>query len=112
MKISKVNDTPTKENPHNVDVKLLYNKDTAQAVHIQLAPGESLKPHKTPVDVFFFVIEGTPDILVGEEKVRVEANSLVDSPKDIVHCIYNNTESIVRILVVKAPKPVTSTKVL
>lgn len=112
MKISKVADTPTKENPHNVDVRLLYNKDTAQALHMQLAPGESLKPHKTPVDVFFFVIEGKPDILVGEEKVRVEANSLVDSPKDIVHCIYNNTESIVRVLVVKAPKPASKTKLL
>ncbi|NQU31906.1 MAG: cupin domain-containing protein [Bacteroidetes bacterium] len=112
MKISKVIDTPTKENPHGVDVRLLYNKDTAQAVHMQLQPGESLKPHKTPVDVFFFVIEGTPDILVGEEKVRVEANSLVDSPKDIVHCIYNNTDTIVRVLVVKAPKPIAKTKVL
>lgn len=112
MKISKVADTPTKENPHNVDVRLLYNKDTAQALHMLLAPGESLKPHKTPVDVFFFVIEGTPDILLGEEKVRVKANSLIDSPKDIIHCIYNNTDSIVRILVVKAPKPLTSTKIL
>ena len=112
MKIIKVTETPIKENPHKVDARMLYNKDSAQAVHMQLNPGESLKPHITPVDVFFFVIEGTPDVLIGEEKKRVETNSLVESPKDIVHCIYNNTDSTVRILVVKAPRPTTATKVL
>jgi len=112
MKITKVTDTPIKENVHKVDARMLYNKDSAQAVHMQLNPGESLKPHITPVDVFFFVIEGTPDVLVGEEKKRIETNCLVESPKDIVHCIYNNTDAIVRILVVKAPRPTTATKVL
>lgn len=32
--------------------------------------------------------------------------------KENVHCIYNNTDSIVRILVVKAPRPTTATIVL
>ena len=112
MKISKVAETPIKETPHKVDARMLYDKDSAQAVHIQLNPGESLKPHITPVDVFFYVIEGTPDVLVGEEKRNVEVNSLVESPKDIVHCIYNNSDKIVRVLVVKAPRPVTKTIVL
>jgi len=112
MKISKVTETKIKDNPHGVNVRLLYDNDNAQAVHMQLEPGQSLKPHKTPVDVFFFVIEGTPDVLVGEEKLRVEPNSLVDSPKDIVHCIYNNTDKIVRVLVVKAPKPMAKPKMV
>jgi quercetin dioxygenase-like cupin family protein len=112
MKITKVSDTPIKENVHKVDARMLYNNESAQAVHMQLNPGQSLKPHITPVDVFFFVIEGTPDVLIGEEKKRIETNSLVESPKDIVHCIYNNTDEIIRILVVKAPRPTTATKVL
>ena len=112
MIIAKIEETPIKETPHKVDARMLYDKDSAQAVHIQLNPGESLKPHITPVDVFFFVIEGTPDVLIGEEKKRIETNSLVESPKDIVHCIYNNTDSVVRILVVKSPRPTTATKVL
>ena len=112
MKISKVRETPVKETPHKIDARMLYDKNSAQAVHIKLNPGESLKPHITPVDVFFFVIEGSPDVLVGEEKRKVEVNSLVESPKDIVHCIYNNSKEIVRVLVVKAPKPTTQTKLL
>jgi len=112
MKITTVLETPIKNNVHQVDVRMLYNNESAQAVHMHLNPGESLKPHITPVDVFFFVIEGTPDVLIGEEKQRVATNSLVESPKDIVHCIYNNTDAIVRILVVKAPRPTTATRVL
>ncbi len=112
MKITTVTETSIKETPHKVDARMLYDKDSAQAVHIQLNPGESLKPHITPVDVFFFVIEGNPDVLVGTEKRKVEENSLVESPKDIVHCIYNNSNKIVRVLVVKAPKPTTQTKML
>ncbi len=112
MRITKLNDVLLKENPHKVDARMLYDTDTAQAVHILLNPGESLKPHITPVDVFFFIIEGTPDIMVGDEKKKVEANTLVESPKDIVHCIYNNSDYIVRVLVVKAPRPTTQTRIL
>ena len=104
MIVKKVNDLAVHENPHGVDVRQMYNHDNAQAMHIILQPGQSLRPHITPVDVFFFVLEGTPDIQVGDEIITVEKDSLVESPKDIVHCISNKSESIVRILVVKAPK--------
>ena len=112
MEIHKVSDKPIVETPHKVDVRKMYEKDSAQAMHITLKPGEALKPHITPVDVFFFVLEGTPEILVGKEKVMVEANSLVESPKDIVHCLYNNSEVQARILVVKAPKPTAQARLL
>jgi mannose-6-phosphate isomerase-like protein (cupin superfamily) len=112
MIIRKVQDTEINDTPHKVDVKKMYDQDTAQANHITLQPGEALKPHITPVDVFFFILEGTPHVLVGIEKIEVEANSLVESPKDIIHCLYNESDSVARILVVKAPKPTTKTKLL
>jgi quercetin dioxygenase-like cupin family protein len=104
MIIKNVKDAPSQENPHGVDVRKLYDHDNAQAMHITLQPGETLRPHITPVDVFFFVIEGSPKITVGDETNTVEKDSLVESPKDIVHCISNQSGSIARILVVKAPK--------
>ena len=112
MKITKVKEAAKKENPHKVEVRALYNKDTAQAMHITLQPGEELKAHITPVDVFFYVLEGNPTVLVGNEKQTVEKDTLVESPKDIVHCLYNKTDKIARILVVKAPKPTAQTKLL
>lgn len=112
MKIVKVSDTKIKETPHKIDARELYNKETAQVVHITLEPGETLKPHKTPVDVFFYVLEGAVDVFIGDEKETVRADSLVESPKHITHYFSNNSDKIVRVLVVKAPKPTVQTKLL
>ncbi len=112
MKVTKFQDQPIKETPHKVDVREMYNKETAQAMLITLKPGESLKPHKTPVDVFFFIVEGHPTISIGEESVECETKSIVESPADIVHYISNKTDKLAAILVVKAPRPTTLTKVL
>jgi quercetin dioxygenase-like cupin family protein len=94
------------ENPHQVDVRRLYDYDNAQVMHMTLQPGQSLKPHITPVDVFFYILEGEVDVLVGDETVTVGKDNLVESPKDIIHCLSNNSGSVARVLVVKAPKPV------
>ena len=99
-------------NPHKVDTIKLYDKESAEIVHILLKPGQSLKPHITPVDVFFYILEGNPEIMIGEKREVCFANTLVESPKDIVHCIYNNTDSIARILVGKAPRPTSPTKII
>ena len=112
MIIKSVKDLQVQENPHGVDVRQMYNHDNAQAMHMTLNPGQSLKPHITPVDVFFYVLEGTPTIQVGDEIITVEKDSLVESPKDIVHCISNKSNSVARILVVKAPKQTTKATLL
>ncbi len=112
MKIIKYPEQEIKETPHKIDVREMYNKESAQAMLMALKPGESLKPHKTPVDVFFFIVEGRPTIHIGDESEVCEADTLVESPADIVHYISNDTNSLARILVVKAPRPMSLTKVL
>jgi len=112
MKITKYQDQQVKETPHKIDIREMYNKATAQAMLIALKPGESLKPHKTPVDVFFFIVEGRPTIHIGNESEACEADTLIESPAEIVHYISNDTNNLARILVVKAPRPISLTKVL
>ncbi len=112
MNIINVKNTLIVETPHKVDVRKLYDKETAQAMHITLQPGESLKPHITAVDVFFYILEGTVDVRVGDETIAVSKDNLVESPKDIVHCLSNSIDAIARILVVKAPKPISQAKML
>ena len=109
--ISHYNEEPT-VNPHGVKSWKLYDTENALVVHLQLEPGESLKPHITPVDVFFYVLEGTGVVSVGKEKLEVSEGTLVESPKDIVHCWYNESDKPLRVLVNKVPKPVDSTKLL
>ena len=112
MNIIKVKEQQVVETPHKVDVRKLYDHDNAQAMHITLRPGESLKPHITPVNVFFYILEGTTDVRVGDETIAVEKDSLVESPKDIIHCLANSSNAVARILVVKSPKPTSKSKLL
>lgn len=103
---------PVTENPHRVATRKLYDTENAQVIHITLEAGESLKRHITPVDVFFYVLEGTGVVEVGEEKRTVGPDTLIDSPKDIVHCWYNESDAPLRFLVVKVPRPANATRLL
>jgi mannose-6-phosphate isomerase-like protein (cupin superfamily) len=105
MKITKVKDTIIKDTPHKIDVRFIYDHAEAQLAHMNLQPGESLKPHITPVDVFIYILEGTASIHIGDEQQEVSQDAVVESPKDVVHLIANNTDKVVRILVCKTPRP-------
>ena len=112
MKIIDAKSAETIKNPHGVKVSKLYDTDFAQAMHITLEAGESLKKHITPVDVIFYVLEGSGVIEIGDEKQQVSADTLIDSPAKIPHCWYNNSDSVLRVLVIKVPKPTESTRLL
>ena len=51
MEIIKVSET-TKKNSYGVDTRPIYRHKHAQVIVLTLQPGESLKQHITPVDVF------------------------------------------------------------
>jgi mannose-6-phosphate isomerase-like protein (cupin superfamily) len=91
---------------------MLYDTENAQVVHITLEPGEALKKHKTPVDVFFYVLEGKGVVEIGDEKREVGEDTLVNSPARIPHCWYNESNAPLRFLVVKVPRPTESTRLL
>ena len=112
MKITDVTKVPSGENPHHVDARKVYDSPHAMAVVITLQPGESLKKHITPVDVFFYVLEGTGIIEIGDEKQAVQKDMLVESPARIPHRWSNESTAAFRVLVVKVPKPTEETKLL
>jgi len=112
MEIIDVKSVNTFKNPHNVKAAKLYDSEHAQAIHITLEPGESLKKHITPVNVFFYVLEGKGIVEIGAEKKEVGPDTLINSPARIPHCWYNQSEHVLRVLVVKAPRPTEATKLL
>ncbi|GAI85563.1 unnamed protein product [marine sediment metagenome] len=112
MKILDVKSAPEKPNPHNVSVRKLYDTEYAQAMHIELKPGEGLKKHITPVDVFFYILEGNGVVEIGDESKKVSKDMLIESPARIPHRLINEGKEIFRILVVKTPRPKESTKLL
>ncbi len=105
MIVKKLEQIPIMDNAHNVDVRNLYDKDEAMINVITLSPGQSLKPHITPVDVVFYVLEGIGIIEIGDERQDVTKDTMIESPKDIKHCWYNASNKSLKFMVVKAPKP-------
>ncbi len=90
----------------------VYDSADAQRVHILLHPGERLKKHVTPVDVVFYVLEGEGLVEIGDEKQVVGPESMIESPANIPHCWYNESDDDLRFLVIKAPRPEGKTRLL
>jgi quercetin dioxygenase-like cupin family protein len=112
MEIRRIEEQPPAQNPHGVDVRRVYEGEHAMASVITLEPGQALKRHVTPVDVFFYVLEGTGIVDVGEERRTVSKDTVIESPKGIPHCWTNESDARFRVLVVKVPNPAMGTKLL
>ena len=99
-------------NPHGVSARGLLSTEHAQVVMVTLQPEEKLKLHITPVDVFFYVLEGVVTVEIGGEQQSVAADHIVESPARIPHRLINESDAVTRILVAKTPRPTESTRVL
>ena len=105
MEFTKVSETAASKNPHGVDARPIYSHENAQVIILTLQSGESLRRHITPVDVFFYVLEGKGIAEIGDEKKEVDKDTIVHSPAKIMHCWYNESDKPLRIMVAKTPKP-------
>lgn len=112
MKIVKALESPEASNPHGVSARGLHETEHVQAVMVTLQPGESLKRHVTPVDVFFYVLEGRGVVEIGDEREEVSPDVLIVSPARIPHRLLNESDGVFRFLVVKTPRPTETTRIL
>lgn len=97
---------------HNVSAYPLHNTEHVMATLIVLQPGDAMRLHATPVDVFFYVLEGTGIVEIGDERETVTADMLVDSPARIPHRLLNESDAPFRFLVVKTPRPSEKSRML
>jgi len=105
LEITKASETTIMKNPHGVDARPIYSHENAKVMILTLQSGESLKRHITPVDVFFYVLEGKGIVEIGDEKKEVCKDTIIHSPAKVIHCWYNKSDSPLRILVAKTPNP-------
>jgi mannose-6-phosphate isomerase-like protein (cupin superfamily) len=104
MRIVKVDEVPEAANPHKVSMRPLHDTPHVQVNIFDLKPGEALKMHTTPVDAFFYILEGKGVVEIGGEQQEVSKDMLVDSPARIPHLLRNAGDGIFRFLVVKTPR--------
>ena len=105
MKTIIYNEIETSKNPDGTETKKIHETDNVQAAHIILRPGHKLVKHITPVDVFFYVLEGSGIVEIGDEMKEVSKDTLIVSPANIPHGWTNNSKNDLRFLVVKTPNP-------
>ncbi len=73
-------------------------------VHLSLQPGDTIAKHAAPLDVCFLVLEGKGIVEIGEECKEVEANTLIERPANCGHGWKNESEAILRVVVIKMKK--------
>lgn len=112
MKIVNALTAADSPNPHDVSARELLSTENVQAVMVTLQPGEALKLHLTPVDVFFYVLEGEGVVEIGGERQAIVRDMLVESPARIPHRLLNQSAAVFRCLVVKTPRPTEVTRLL
>jgi quercetin dioxygenase-like cupin family protein len=112
MKIVNALEAPEAPNPHGVSARGLHSTEHVQVSMVTLQPGEALRRHVTPVDAFFYVLEGEGMVEIGEERERVSTDMLIHSPARIPHRLINDGDAVFRFLVVKTPRQTESTRVL
>jgi mannose-6-phosphate isomerase-like protein (cupin superfamily) len=85
--------------------RAIYSSPEAMIVHITVQPGGFVKPHVTPVDMEFFVLEGRGSFSLGEESTEAGPGILLPSPRGVPHGMKNPGPGILRVLAVKNPRP-------
>ncbi|MBB6029723.1 cupin domain-containing protein [Oceanithermus desulfurans] len=79
----------------------LYDHPQGQALLVELEPGEALRRHTAPVDIFIYLLEGEGVVQVGEASARVRPDLLIPCAAGVPHALENTGVGRLRALVVK-----------
>jgi quercetin dioxygenase-like cupin family protein len=104
MEIRKIFETEAFVNGHGVEARKFYQNEQLMMVHLSLKPGDVIAKHAAPLDVKFLVLEGKGIVEIGNESQEVEANTLIESPANCGHGWRNESDELLRIVVIKMQK--------
>lgn len=81
---------------------LVMTDNKLEIVHLSLEKGAEIPLHALPIDVYFFVIEGTPSFLTDENETQCKENDVVFCPANKMRSWKNNDNKTSKILVTKS----------
>lgn len=103
MEIIKMAGVSSFQSPRGVTARKLLENQSFIIMNLLLKPGEIVEKHKSPVDVFFYVVKGKGVIEIGDGEGTVKATDIIFSPKGIPHGLRALPEEELQVLVVKNP---------
>ncbi len=105
MEVIRMSEAAVILNPRGIRARKLLDKAAVQVTNLLLQPKERVDTHVTPVDVFFYVVNGRGTVEIGAETAAVQAQDLVFSPKNVPHALQAAQDAPFEVLVVKTPNP-------
>ena len=112
MKIVNTFETAEIPNPHFISVRALLVGDSAQFEHLSFEAGQIQKKHVAHTNVYLYILEGTGILEAGDETISLSTDMLVEIPPETPHRLSNNSDSQLRLLNIKSPRPTRSTQVI
>ena len=88
--------------PINIDARKLCVRNDVELIHIDFLPGETLEKHANPFDVVFYVVEGSGELEVENEKRQIAKDTAIEVPAGVMRGWKNNGSGNLRVLVIKA----------
>jgi quercetin dioxygenase-like cupin family protein len=90
--------------PLNIDARKLCIRQDVELIHIDLEPGETLEKHANPFDVIFYVVDGSGELEVVEEKRQITKDTAIEVPAGVMRGWKNTGPGNLRVLVIKVLK--------
>jgi len=90
-------------NKYNVQAKTLVDHDNATIKNLYLNPGQAIPDHKVPMDVTFFILEGTGTITIAGETAKVKPYDCLLCPPNTFMSVKADEDSPLSFLNIKTP---------
>ncbi|MCF8296220.1 MAG: cupin domain-containing protein [Saprospiraceae bacterium] len=103
MKVTELNSAP--KVPFDLDGKILFSQENIEIVHLTLQPAEEIDIHKNPVDVLFWVLNGTATLTIETEEHVFGVGNLIEVGCEENRGWKNTGDEKFEILVIKLVKP-------
>ena len=87
MRHQRLLDIPVETNIRGIDSRVLVDHEHATIKQLIVKANGTIPPHQVPVDVTFFVLEGTGTISIDNETYHVGPNSIVICPSNTLMSI-------------------------
>ncbi len=100
MKIVELKDA--EKVPIHIDARKMCVRPDVELIHLKFSPGETLEKHANPFDVVFYVVEGTGELEVEQEKKQISQDTAIEVPANLMRGWKNTGKGNLRILVIKA----------
>ncbi|MEC9491489.1 cupin domain-containing protein [Flexistipes sp.] len=90
-------------NKRGIKAKQLLKNDDVQIMNLILNPGDAVPEHSVPVYVFFYVVEGSGTLKIGDEENVVSAKDIILCPRNTVMSLKADQNETFVVLNVKTP---------